>query len=144
MYDSMTLQYPLDYQDSIRAITVLAAMIPFATPNPNAASPKMTPSMGPGISMIAKFMFIKAIKAGIMRIIPLKPSSPATRNDLCLQETIKAAIASPRTIVPIMPTSPACSITSLPIRLVRENASEAMAKPAANANFDFVTIQSAS
>lgn len=120
------------------AFTILAVFIPVATPSPNIANPEMTPRMVPRISMTTKFMFTRAIKAGIMLKVPPKPSNPATRNDPCLQDTIKAAIASPRAIVPIIAASPACSAPPKAIT-TRNKTSAVEASQTANTNVEFIT-----
>jgi hypothetical protein len=80
-----------------------------------------------------------AIKPGIMPMMPLATSYPATRNDLWFHDTTNAATASGIAPMPSSGTSPVRSTTPL-IVLAKTKASVAAASPTANTDFEFVLI----
>src|SRR5829696_4285497 len=81
--------------------------MPFATPSPSIPSPIMTPRMGPGNTMTAKYRVF--ITPAIMPVTPLAANNPATRNDLCLHDTTKANVASTMAPMPGHGASPGYS-----------------------------------
>jgi hypothetical protein len=71
---------------------ILAVLIPFAIPSPNIGSPRITPRIGPGNSITAKFILAKATRPDIAKVVPPAASSPATR--ISFDEGIVALINS--------------------------------------------------
>jgi hypothetical protein len=111
---------------------ILAVLIPFAMPSPNIGSPRITPRTGTGTSMTAKFMFAKAIRPDMAKVVPPAASSPATRNDPYFHDTANAAVASTIAPMPSTGASPGPAVRNSarpPIALVRKKASEAAASP---------------
>ncbi len=122
---------------------VLAVLIPFAMPSPNIGSPRITPRIGPGNSITAKFILAKAIRPDIAKVVPPAASSPATRYDLWFHDTANAATASTIAPMPSTGASPGPAIRNSarpPIALVRKKANEAAASPTPITSFEFVVM----
>ena len=128
----------------------------FATPSPKMPSPIITPSIGPGTAMTAKYPV--APRAADVNMMPLVASNPATRYDLWFHDTAKAAEASTIALMgttgtnnagPAPGTSPicaascandGCSNNTLPAKKGRTAKSVAAANPTDNMCFEFVSI----
>ncbi len=120
---------------------VLAVLIPFAMPSPKIGSPRITPRIGPGNSITAKFILAKAIRPDIAKVVPPAASSPATRYDLWFHETANAANASTIAAMPSTGASPGPAIRNgarAPIASARKKASEAAANPTPITSFEFI------
>ncbi|MDQ3903285.1 MAG: hypothetical protein M3247_06575, partial [Thermoproteota archaeon] len=78
-----------NYWEGIGRVVLPAAFMPFATPRPNIASPKIIPSIGPG-NMITSKEYPMAFRAGTIKMIPLADSNPASTYDLIFHDTANA------------------------------------------------------
>ena len=122
---------------------VLAVLIPFAMPSPNIGSPRITPRIGPGNSITAKFMFAKAIRPDIAKVVPPAASSPATRYDLWFHDTANASLPALSRLSQSIGASPGPAIRNSsrpPIALVRKKASQAGTSPTPITSFKFVVM----
>jgi hypothetical protein len=93
--------------------------------------------------MTAKFMFAKAIRPDMAKVVPPAASSPATRNDPYFHDTANAAVASTIAPMPSTGASPGPAVRNSarpPIALVRKKASEAAASPTPITSFEFVVM----
>jgi hypothetical protein len=113
--------------------------MPLATPSPSIPSPIMTPRMGPGNMMTAKYPVF--ITPAIMPVSPLAASSPANRSDLCFHDTTNAAVARTMAPIPGHGASPARSAPPLALT-ARNKMSVAAANHIAKTSFEFVIVRS--
>ena len=122
------------------AFTVFAAITTFATPRPKITIPMMTPSIGPG-KVIAVKEYLIAFSAGIMKIIPLAESNPATKSDLCFHDTMNAPAANAMATMLNTGVGPTLKVTAtLPKAFTMHIPTVAADSPTAKVCFKFFTV----